>query len=478
MNIPVNVPTYEDGLVLSNAYFENIHIQYPFLHEPTFRMWEVQGVSSLPVPEPDVASFFVYIIYAIGALLHPMSRYNPEQLYNMAMRYIDTVLQKDNLQSVQALLACCVYSLRSPSGPSVWKLIGLALRQCIELGYHRDVKKNFGARLGTVQVELRKRVFWTAFAIDCSVAMFLGRPFGVSLWDIDVGLPQNIGDGNVFADAHPGTGICAPAPDLSVALHMFRLRRLWAKIQFALFSDTSNNTKNTRVRIRTTEPAYIARIQQLQAELDDWRATAPPEPPRTGEALTLFGSKDWYDSNYSHSILLLHRNHLIEARSAVSAPIVHACLEATERISRGYYRQFILGRVGCTWGCLHVLFLAGLTYLHSLWTSPAARAARSLSAVSSTCMDCSMVFAVMAERWTRAAAYRDMFERLSRKTMAMLVEQGQSTENSLEASAWPGSVGASTLAVESGSLEDPWEVMQWINEDVLQTEETSGFSFT
>lgn len=277
-------------------------------------------------------------------------------------------------------------------------------------------------------------------------------------------MPKNVGDGNVFAAAGNGSGIANPATDLSVALHMFRLRCLWAKIHVALFTDTK--------RICTTDEAYTARIQQLRIELDQWRATAPPEPHRTGEALTLFGSKDWYDSNYSHSILLLHRNHLIEARAAVPGPIVLACLDATESISRGYYRQIILGHVGCTWGCLHVLFLAGLTYLHCLWTSAAARESRHLDTVSNTCMDCSMVFAVMAERWDRAAPYRDIFETLSRKTIAMMVG-----DNAPSMSEWPDSFGASTLA-ESGSLEDPWEVMQWINEDLLQqsTEVPGTFS--
>lgn len=62
--LPCALPSYEDGLVLSNAYFENINIQYPFLHEPEFRMWEAQTASSLPVPssDPEAALFFVYIV--------------------------------------------------------------------------------------------------------------------------------------------------------------------------------------------------------------------------------------------------------------------------------------------------------------------------------------------------------------------------------------------------------------------------------
>ena len=37
---PCSLPGYGQGLVFSNAYFENVHFQYPFLHEPTFRQWE------------------------------------------------------------------------------------------------------------------------------------------------------------------------------------------------------------------------------------------------------------------------------------------------------------------------------------------------------------------------------------------------------------------------------------------------------
>lgn len=37
---PCPLPDYQTAVSLSNAYFQNFHPQYPFLHEPTFRMWE------------------------------------------------------------------------------------------------------------------------------------------------------------------------------------------------------------------------------------------------------------------------------------------------------------------------------------------------------------------------------------------------------------------------------------------------------
>ena len=61
-------PLPDDALAvrLSNAYFENIHPQYPFLHEPTFRQWEARLIG---MPETDesfvfdsVPLFFVNIV--------------------------------------------------------------------------------------------------------------------------------------------------------------------------------------------------------------------------------------------------------------------------------------------------------------------------------------------------------------------------------------------------------------------------------
>lgn len=43
---PCMLPDYQSATKLSDAYFENIHPQYPFLHEPTFRSWEMMLATS------------------------------------------------------------------------------------------------------------------------------------------------------------------------------------------------------------------------------------------------------------------------------------------------------------------------------------------------------------------------------------------------------------------------------------------------
>ena len=64
------------------------------------------------------------------------------------------------------------------------KLAGLALRQCIDLGYHRNTK-HFAAPADVLRAELRKRVFWCAYVMETQAAVMLGRPLGVPYQEVD-----------------------------------------------------------------------------------------------------------------------------------------------------------------------------------------------------------------------------------------------------------------------------------------------------
>lgn len=66
---PCLLPSYDEAIKLSNAYFDNIHIHYPFLHEPTFKLWEeaVLGNSqdSNPAALDPVPLFFLNMVRAV-----------------------------------------------------------------------------------------------------------------------------------------------------------------------------------------------------------------------------------------------------------------------------------------------------------------------------------------------------------------------------------------------------------------------------
>lgn len=69
---PVSFPSPPLGTALSQAFFGNIHAQYPFLHEPTFRFWEEQcfkaDLSGNLAAAGDMAQFFVWMVSTLSTI--------------------------------------------------------------------------------------------------------------------------------------------------------------------------------------------------------------------------------------------------------------------------------------------------------------------------------------------------------------------------------------------------------------------------
>ncbi|KAJ6141556.1 hypothetical protein N7470_009946 [Penicillium chermesinum] len=412
--LPRLLPEYDVGVKLSNAYFENIHPQYPFLHEPTFRLWERQVL--LPEETPNITGFdatplyFINMVYAVGAFLLPNSASLAQELYSSARYYMDLVLSLDNLEAIQGILCCCMFSLRSPSGPSIWKLSGLAVRQCIELGYHRNPSK-FRRTSNLLQLEMQKRVFWCAYGIDCDAAIKLGRPLCLSLHEVDVETSTTPTSPTAPTTSPLRNPHLDPPSTVTIAIHVFRLRCLWARIHASLYSDTNTTSPHSRA----------TQIDVLRKDLDTWLQTAPPTPPRPN-ALSIFAKKEWFELNHAYSILFLYRGMLASKDS--DERIFRECSAAAATICHEYRRQYIGRPVNYTWGSVYTLFLAGLTYLHCLWSCAGVRDSAKFHEIGSTCTDCLMVLVVIAERWKGAAPYRDILDTLANRTMAAVSEQG------------------------------------------------------
>ncbi|KAH7245335.1 fungal-specific transcription factor domain-containing protein [Fusarium tricinctum] len=422
---PCHLPDYQTAVKLSNAYFHNFHPQYPFLHEPTFRMWEtvledpIEAMSSLgydPVP-----LYFLNMVYAIGALLRPDLGYSAEQLYVSAMLYIDEIICNDNLECIQAILCCAAYSLRSSKGTSHWKLGGQALRQCVNLGYHRN-QKRLRSTLDPLQRELQKRAFWSAYVMECSAAVMLGRPLSLHYQEIDAEFPIDIHESQISSAGIYGNPRSSPEDPPTImthAIHGFRIRALIGRIQTALYSDST--LKDATIR--------QALIQHLSDELEEWykfRPT-PMTPPQDG-ALAFFVSADWYEANYNYAVLQLFRPQITDMKGSVLDETFLKCLTTSKKTCHIFRRQYFGKPMAYTWSAVHELFLAGLTYLYCLWMSPAARQISRHDQVSNTCMDCTMVLVILAERWPEAAPFRNIFEVLTNRTMTMLSDAHQGKE--------------------------------------------------
>lgn len=164
-------------------------------------------------------------------------------------------------------------------------------------------------------------------------------------------------------------------------------------------------------------------MNHLSDMLENWKLSLPPPrtPPETG-ALSFFTTPDWYQAAYNHAILHLYRVQLTNKKHPAADEVIMKCLQAAKDVCHSFRRQFVGGPTTYTWSALHELFIAGLTYLYCLWTSPVARAVSRLDQVSNACTDCTMVLVVFAERWRDAAPYRDIFQELASRTITMIAE--------------------------------------------------------
>lgn len=200
---------------------------------------------------------------------------------------------------------------------------------------------------------------------------------------------------------------------MTYAIHAFRIRSLQGCTQTQIYSDTTLQDPQIRE----------SRMNHLSDMLENWKLSLPPPrtPPETG-ALSFFTTPDWYQAAYNHAILHLYRVQLTNKKHPAADEVIMKCLQAAKDVCHSFRRQFVGGPTTYTWSALHELFIAGLTYLYCLWTSPVARAVSRLDQVSNACTDCTMVLVVFAERWRDAAPYRDIFQELASRTITMIAE--------------------------------------------------------
>lgn len=447
--VPVRLPTPEIKGILTEGYFSNIHPQYPIIHRPTFRTWEdecwravsdgtLDRVANMPL-------FSVLMVYAIGSLVQGQSHYDAAEKYHaMALDRLSTILDLDSLESIQALLFCAVYSIRSPVGVSLWKLSGMAVRLCIELGYHLDAEK-YHRNVDPLTKEMAKRCFWVAYDIDRVAAFTLGRPVGIPEASIDVDLPLDIDDESITASgltSSPRSQVADPPTLMSGTIHGIKLRRLWTKMNDQLYPPNGRRSCGDNCSQRRI-------IDSLRKDLEDWHAATPDQLDHsTSHPLSVFASKSWFQLAYDYTILLLYRHYMFRQHSgrngteASAATVVddtakaantalEECFVRARQICLSYRRIYQSSSVQFTWGSVHILFVAGLTYLFCLWHSSALRSKAKQSDIMSTCMACNTVLIIVAERWNLATSYRTAFETLSERTIRMICGDMDDISNSV-----------------------------------------------
>jgi hypothetical protein len=455
-----------DKLLL--GYLKHMSLRWPLLRTSFIRsLHDRRSILTGPY-EATV----LHLVYAIGGRFlettGQLGAFSPEEHHTAALQHLDEILEYNDIRTIEVLLLLSLYSLRAPKGPGAWTYVGLAMRLCIDLGLHRRTKAKGSTRASITTfsvLELRKRVFWTAYCLDRQVSIVLGRPFSISDHDIDAEvsqytpinnggrancskLPLNINedveDESELAQnmstskAQSIQGLLYQKPtSMSCFIHICRLRIIESNIQQAIY--------------RVDDPASISEleVEGYIEQLEHWRSAMPRHdacaisPYNSDFEITL----EDYDAHVRPSLccqrvyknvcesqmvyyykcmrFLLHP-HLLS--SSGNPRFLAKCVEACGGVCQTYKRLHQRVSVGFSLMALHSVFLAGLTLIYCTWLSP-----KSVFGMK-TCNDmnaCSIVLYIITERWPAAKKYRDVFENVKQAVLDSIEDNGYEERKSI-----------------------------------------------
>ncbi|PVH96033.1 hypothetical protein DM02DRAFT_632338 [Periconia macrospinosa] len=421
-----------DQLLLS--YLEHISLRWPLLRTSYLRSLHQERASL----NDRFGKSILHMVYSIGGRFLETTgqsgAFYAEEHYTAALQELQEILQYHDIRSVQFLLLLAIHDLRAPKGPGAWTHVGLAIRICIDQGFHRQHKALFAS---LADLELRKRVFWTAYCLDRQLSIIMGRPFAISDHDIDAELPldldEDVEEETLLRQVQQGTQIPTHRKPTSMScfIHITRLRIIESRIQQSVYRVDAEGAPRTEV------DGYLR-------QLEEWRTSMPnhdgctPDPyvgvdsgvalrdhetqllPKTCCRRVYQGVCESQMVYYYKCIRFLLYPYLLSGKH-IDPACLQKCVDACGGVCQTYKRLHQKSSVGFSLMALHSIFLAGLTLVYCVWISPE----QAFGLKSSNDLNaCSIVLYIIAERWPAAKKYRDVFDNIKQTVLESIEEHG------------------------------------------------------
>lgn len=180
--------------LLDDIYFPHLHPLLPILHPPTFR----RDIANGRATHDTAFRGLVFCVMTISSrfstdqrvFADPSDPHSAGDHWAAASRLYHQTFAA-SLINVQVLLLTSTYMHASIGPGSSWTILGVAIRALMDIGLHQE---RANVDFTPFDQEMRRRVFWAAFILDCIFAVCLGRPNAIRLEDCNVDLPLDVSD--------------------------------------------------------------------------------------------------------------------------------------------------------------------------------------------------------------------------------------------------------------------------------------------
>lgn len=116
--------------------------------------------------------------------------------YFIAARRLIDITDTRDTYGIQTIVMLIIFLQCSARLSTCYAYIGIALRAALREGLHRKLNYPFNP----IELEIRKRLFWTIYKMDIYVNTMLGLPRTITREDFDQDMPVELDDENITLD--------------------------------------------------------------------------------------------------------------------------------------------------------------------------------------------------------------------------------------------------------------------------------------
>ena len=430
---------------LMKSYFDHDAIAFPFLSASALleileRFYNSETYYSCQATAYETFVFNMTLAIATASVYKYDWQMLPsaESHHARAMQELDQVLVHGGLESLQAILLLCQYRQGSSikdNSASMWHLVGIAARICLELGLHREsaypLKLNSDADQAQLQryqhQEVSRKCFWCLIAMDRVTSNILGRPLAIRDEDIDASLPSD--DDVAFNNALASSTV--DVPRIAVFRSIINYRLLCGKVLTTLH--------RRRAPSMSTIEALKLRSDLAQG-LEDWRLqleelNLPDASASETSERSCFLSPIWFRVLYANAKLSIWRPCPLLADLSHDQDSLQNIYDSSIQAISAYSALHKSRKINYSWIALQSIFMAGLSFLYSV--SRHFREQRNHRSTTECCLlreepraidisqtsrACSNVMVAVAERWNALRHCHEVFDRLSDAVLADALE--------------------------------------------------------
>ncbi|KAF2155474.1 hypothetical protein K461DRAFT_266744 [Myriangium duriaei CBS 260.36] len=398
---------------LSETFFHTVHLQYPFMHQPTHQRLIDQVYESAVNSVDDIAYFQVTMVLSISALI--TSRRSRVELpangwCAAALARFNSVQVENSLEGLQSLLLLLVYAMHSPSSKfNAWFINYQCIAMVLDLGLQRDPGN--AAPLSRHQREMRTRIFWVVYSLDRRLSTMMGRPIGLRDEACDLRLPADLDDFSLDQQGQPATRHSQPT-HMTFAIHFFKLARINSEIKYVSHSVQRNTPAYAYPAIRD----IIHWQDDVNRQLDEWASNIPANPGRDLQYTQTLCKIQYYTTKM---LLLLPSPGIPAPRPECQRGCYKSSVGAIRLFNSLYAQDMLI----YNWNTCHSVILHTFCLVYCVVALPSLAYETSLEGLTADLRAAFDILSATGEHWAGAKRSRDLLEDIAGRALQVMSEK-------------------------------------------------------